>query len=144
MKLSDKGKNVLILREGKRNKAYLDSKGIPTIGVGHTGPSVYIGLAWTDQQIEDAFTADVKWAEDAVNKYVTVLLQQNQFDALVSWVFNIGETGFRRSTALKLLNEKLYDMVPPAIEMWNKPPEIYPRRRAEAEQFKSGLYVRAL
>ena len=144
MKLSQKGADVLILREGKRNKAYLDSKGIPTIGVGHTGPEVHMGLAWSDQQVADAFTADVKWAEDAVNKLVTAPLQQHQFDALVSWVFNIGEPGFRKSTALKLLNEKLYDMVPAGMEMWNKPPEIYPRRRAEAEQFRSGLYVRAI
>lgn len=144
MKLSEKGKQVLILREGKRNKAYLDTKGIPTIGVGHTGPGVYIGLAWTDQQIEDAFTADVKWAEDAVNKHVKVPLEQHQFDALVSWVFNIGETGFRRSTALRVLNEEKYYWVPAGMEMWNKPPEIIPRRRAEAEQFRSGKYVRVI
>lgn len=144
MKLSEKGKMILIDREGRRKKAYKDSKGIWTIGVGHTGPHVCEGLAWTDQQIEDAFADDVEWAEDAVNGYVNVPLEQHQFDALVSWVFNIGETGFRRSTGLKLLNEKLYDLVPAAIEMWNKPPEIISRRRAEAEQFKSGKYVRVL
>lgn len=144
MKLSEKGKAVLIEREGKRRKAYLDSKGIPTIGVGHTGPNVYIGLVWTDQQIEDAFADDVQWAEDAVNKYCNADLQQHQFDALVSWVFNIGEMGFRKSTALRLLNEKCYDLVPAAIEMWNKPPEIISRRRAEAEQFKSGKYIRVI
>jgi lysozyme len=144
MKLSQKGSDVLILREGKKNKAYKDTKGIWTIGVGHTGPNVYEGLAWTNQQIEDAFADDVKWAEDAVNKYCKVDLQQHQFDALVSWVFNIGENGFRKSTALKLLNEKLYDMVPAAIMMWDKPSEIIPRRRAEAEQFASGKYVRVL
>lgn len=144
MNLSQKGKDVLILREGKRNKAYRDTKGIWTIGVGHTGPNVYEGQAWTDQQIEDAFVADVKWAEDAVNKYCKVPLEQHQFDALVSWTFNIGESGFRKSTALKLLNEKLYDMVPAALLMWDKPPEIIPRRRAEAEQFNSGIYVRVM
>jgi lysozyme len=144
MKLSQKGADVLILREGKRNKAYRDTKGILTIGVGHTGPDVYEGLVWNDEKVQDVFMKDVKWAEDAVNKYVKVPLQQHQFDALVSWVFNIGETGFKRSTALKLLNEKLYDMIPAAMEMWNKPPEIFPRRRAEAEQFKSGKYVRVL
>jgi lysozyme len=144
MKLSQKGADVLILREGKRNKAYRDTKGILTIGVGHTGPDVKEGLVWNDEKVQDVFMKDVKWAEDAVNKYVKVPLQQHQFDALVSLVFNIGETGFKRSTALKLLNEKLYDMIPAAMEMWNKPPEIFPRRRAEAEQFKSGKYVRVL
>lgn len=137
MKMSEAGLKKLEVREGRRNKAYLDTKGIPTIGVGHTGPEVYIGLAWTDQQITDAFADDIKWAENAVNKYVTVPLTQNQFDALVSFVFNIGETGFRRSTALKLLNEKLYDMVPDAMLMWNKPKEIIGRRQSEAKQFAS-------
>lgn len=144
MKLSKAGCDVLVLREGKRNKAYQDTKGIWTIGVGHTGPHVCEGLAWTNQQIEDAFKDDVEWAEDAVNGYCNVPLEQHQFDALVSWVFNIGETAFRRSTALKLLNKKLYDEVPDALLMWNKPPEIIPRRRAEAEQFATGKCVRAL
>lgn len=141
MHLSSHGKTVLIDREGKRNKAYKDSKGIWTIGVGHTGPNVYEGLAWTNQQIEDAFTDDVKWAEDAVNKYVLVPLEQHQFDALVSMTFNIGEWGFFRSTCRRLLNEKLYDLVPDAMMMWNKPPEIISRRRGEAEQFRTGAYI---
>lgn len=135
MNTSPEGRQKLALREGRRNRAYKDTKGIWTIGVGHTGPNVYEGLVWTNQQIDDAFADDIKWAEDAVNKYVKVPLEQHQFDALVSWVFNIGETGFRRSTALKLLNEKLYDMVPEAMLMWNKPPEIISRRESEARQF---------
>jgi lysozyme len=135
MKLSKEGSSILQQREGRRNKAYLDTKGIPTIGVGHTGPNVYIGLAWTDQQIDDAFTNDVKWAEDAVNANVKVPLTQTQFDALVSFVFNIGETAFKRSTVLKLLNESLYDMIPSAMLMWNIPKEIIGRRQAEAKQF---------
>lgn len=135
MNTSKNGRERIEKREGTRNKAYLDSKGIPTIGVGHTGPEVYIGLAWTDQQIDDALVDDLKIAEDCINKYVTVPLTQNQFDALVSFVFNIGVMAFRRSTVLKLLNEKLYDLVPNAMMMWDKPPEIVNRRKSEAEQF---------
>lgn len=135
MQTSKDGRDRIILREGKRNKAYLDSKGIPTIGVGHTGPHVYIGLAWTDQQIDDALIDDLKTAENAVNTYVTVPLQQWEFDALVSLVFNIGVTAFRRSTLLKLLNQKLYDMAAEAFMMWNKPPEIIGRRKTEQQQF---------
>jgi lysozyme len=135
MKTSDSGRKRLAVREGRRNKAYLDSKGIPTIGVGHTGPNVYIGLVWTDQQIDDALRDDLKIAEDCVNKYVTVPLTQNQFDALVSFIFNIGVLAFRRSTLLKLLNQKLYDMAAEAFMMWNKPPEIIGRRLTEKQQF---------
>ena len=133
-KLSPDGESQLIKREGKRNKAYKDTKGIWTIGVGHTGPHVYEGLAWTDQQIMDAFRADIKWAEDAVNKVVTPL-QQHQFDALVSFVFNIGATGFARSTCLKKLNMGLYDEAAVAMMMWVKPPELYGRRLSEHNQF---------
>lgn len=135
MKLSKDGRAALIKREGKRNKAYLDTVGIPTIGVGHTGPEVYIGLAWTDQQIEDAFTDDVKRFEDAVNKYVTVPLTQNQFDALVSLAFNIGVGAFSRSSVVKVLNLGLYDMAAAGILSWDKQKELKGRRQQEYEQF---------
>lgn len=135
MKTSDDGIKRLILREGRRNKAYQDVKGIWTIGVGHTGPNVYEGLAWTDQQIEDALKDDLKESEDCINKYVTVPLKQNQFDALVSFVFNIGDTRFRISTCLRLLNQGLYKEAANAMLMWNKPKEIIGRRKSEVKQF---------
>jgi GH24 family phage-related lysozyme (muramidase) len=135
MKISQQGVKKLEQREGKRNKAYKDTKGIWTIGVGHTGPNVYEGLAWTDQQIEDALRDDLAWAEQTVNESVKVVLTQNQYDALVSFVFNIGATAFKKSTLLKLLNQGLYDMAAEAFLMWNKPPEIIGRRNSEREQF---------
>ena len=88
MNISDKGLAVLKLREGSRNKAYKDVKGVWTIGVGHTGPEVQEGLVWTDQQILDVLKQDVKVAEKGVTDNVRVALSQNQFDALVSFVFN--------------------------------------------------------
>jgi lysozyme len=135
MELSNKGRKRLEDREGRKNKAYLDSKNIPTIGVGHTGPEVYIGLAWTDQQVDDAFADDVQWAVDAVNGYVNVPLTQNQFDALVSFVFNIGETAFRRSTLLRVLNTGKYEEAAACFDMWHKPKEIIGRRNSEKAQF---------
>jgi lysozyme len=114
----------------------LDTKGIPTIGVGHTGPEVYIGLAWTDEQIEDALRDDVQEAEDCVNKYVTVPLTQNQFDALVSFVFNVGVMAFRKSTLLRILNTGDYVEAATCFDMWHKPKEIIGRRDSEREQFK--------
>ena len=137
MKTSENGLNKLKKREGVRNRAYLDTKGIPTIGVGHTGPEVYMGLVWTDQQVTDAFADDIQWAEDAVNKYVKVALTQNQFDALVSFVFNIGETAFRRSTLLRVLNTGDYVEAANCFDMWHKPKEIIGRRDSERDQFRS-------
>ena len=137
MKTSIEGLEKLKKREGSRQRAYLDTKGIPTIGVGHTGPEVYIGLVWTDQQVDDAFADDIEWAEDAVNGYVKVALTQNQFDALVSFVFNIGETAFRRSTLLRVLNTGDYEEAAKCFDMWHKPKEIIGRRDSEREQFRS-------
>ena len=135
---SDAGLNKLCIREGKKNKAYKDTKGIWTIGVGHTGPEVHEGLEWTDQQVLDAFRVNVKKCEKAIEDNVHVPLKQNQYDALVSFIFNIGVYAFSMSTACKLLNERCYDLVPMAMLMWNKPPEILGRRQSEAEQFENG------
>lgn len=136
MQTSDSGVAALIIREGKRNKAYLDVKGIVTIGVGHTGPEVYIGLAWTDQQIMDALHDDLKTSEEAVNKYALVPLTQNQFDALVSFVFNVGVRAFRTSTLLRELNAGNYDRAASCFDMWHIPIEIIGRRNLERDQFK--------
>ena len=135
MKTSDEGVKKLEVREGKRNKAYKDVKGVWTIGVGHTGPHVCEGLVWTNQQVKDALRDDLVTAEDAINKYVIVPLTQNQFDALVSFVFNVGVLAFRRSTLLKLLNTGAYDLAAEAFDMWHIPPEIIGRRDSERDQF---------
>lgn len=135
LNLSTKGADLLILREGKRNKAYLDTKGIPTIGVGHTGPEVYLGLVWTDEQVMEAFKKDVQWAEEAVNT-VTQPLAQHQFDALVSFVFNIGAGAWNRSTIKKLLNAGDFEAAAKQFDRWVIPPEITSRRMSEKAQFK--------
>jgi lysozyme len=135
MKISEAGLTKLIKREGIRYKAYKDTKGIWTIGVGHTGPEVKEGLVWSWGQVMDTLKRDILHAEDAVNRYVGVPLEQHQFDALVSFVFNVGASAFNNSTLLKLLNEKLYDLAGLAFMMWNKPPEIISRRKSEQLQF---------
>lgn len=133
--ISEQGLKRLEQREGKSNKAYKDVKRIWTIGVGHTGPHVCEGLAWTDEQIDDALRDDVKIAEDCINQVVTVVLTQNQFDALVSFIFNIGTTAFRRSTLLKDLNSGNYAQADKDFEMWNIPADIIGRRKGEEQQF---------
>ncbi len=136
MKTSDDGIKRIEQREGKKNKAYKDVKGIWTIGVGHIGPEVYEGLAWTDQQIEDALRDDLKEAEDCINSSVKVPLTQKQFDALVSFVFNIGGLAFRRSTLLRNLNMGDYEKAAENFDMWHIPPEIIGRRNSEKAQFR--------
>lgn len=136
MKLSDKGSELLILREGLRLKAYRDVKDIWTIGVGHTGPEVVEGLVITKEKAHELFRKDVAWAEDAVN-LVKVPLTQNQFDALVSFVFNIGASAWKRSTMLKLLNAGDYIGASKQFDRWVIPVQITSRRMSEKAQFNS-------
>jgi lysozyme len=135
-KISKQGLDKLIVREGKRNKAYLDTKGIPTIGVGHTGPEVKLGLVWTDEQVQYALLKDCLWAEEAVNE-VNALLTQNQFDALVSFVFNIGANAFAKSTMKKLLDKGMFAEAAEQFNRWVIPKEITGRRMSEKAQFLS-------
>jgi len=136
MKLSERGADLLIVREGKRNFAYKDTKGIWTIGVGHTGPEVKRRLWWSDERVMLEFQKDVVWAEDAVNS-VEPILEQHQFDALVSFVFNIGATAWNKSTIKRLINAGDIDGATDQFKRWRFPPEILGRRMGEKEQFKT-------
>ena len=137
MKTSDKGLAALSLREGSRNKAYLDTKGIPTIGVGHTGPEVKLGLVWTNQQVQEALRKDVSIAERCVDSTVKVELTQNQYDALVSFIFNVGVGAFTKSTMLKKINAKDFAGAALEFDRWHIPVEITSRRNSEKTQFCS-------
>ena len=100
------GMNVLNLiteYEGLRLQAYKRSADIWTIGYGHTA-SVSANDVITEEEALFFLRQDVAETEQAVNQYVHVPLTQNQFDALVSFTFNVGVGNFRTSTLLKKLN----------------------------------------
>lgn len=125
MRMSENGKKKLAEWEGLRTEIYLDSGGLPTIGIGHllTEREIELGIFKDGITQDEAFTLlehDLFNAENAVDTYVEVDLNQNQFDALVSFVFNVGENAFRRSTLLALLNQGQYDHVPTQLRRWNK------------------------
>jgi lysozyme len=88
--------------------SYKDQHGIWTIGWGHTGPYIGPGLTCTQDEADTWFAADVLWAVDGVNRYTDVLLTQNQFDALTSFVFNVGVGSEEHSTLCKILNTGNY------------------------------------
>lgn len=124
--------------EGARNKAYKDSKGLWTIGVGHLikpDEQHLINATLTDAQVEDLLKSDLKWCSAAVETSVKVPLQQNQFDALYSLCFNIGETNFKKSTVVKKINENDIKGAADAILMWNKPAVLENRRKRERALF---------
>lgn len=100
-------------------KAYQDSAGVWTIGWGHTR-DVVAGMTCTEAEAAAWLDTDLDDAEHAVCEFVKVPLNDNQFDALVSFVFNIGTPEFMTSTLLRRLNGGEYDAVPEEMARWNK------------------------
>lgn len=103
MKPSPDGYDLLKKFEGCRLWAYADPVGIPTIGYGHTH-GVTLGMKCTQEQADQWLEVDASLAEACINVNCNVQLTQNQFDALVSFVYNVGCKAFCDSTLLKLLN----------------------------------------
>ena len=99
--LSLKGANFIKSKEGLRLKSYKHDGDVWTIGYGHT-LEVKQGDTCTKSQADNWFLSDVKTAEAVVNKQ-NLTLSQNQFDALVSFAFNIGIAAFASSNLLKLI-----------------------------------------
>lgn len=139
MWISDNGITQIIKREGEILHAYKDSVGVLTIGVGHTSaagsPAVHPGMTITRTESRRILAADLKDTEQHINQLVNVPLTQNQFDALVSFVFNVGWPTFAKSTILKKLNLKDYKGAAAAFDLYHKPPEITGRRNSEKAQF---------
>ncbi len=110
MKISSKGIALISKLEGFRSKPYLDSANVATIGYGSTFYLDGRRVKMTDEPIskDDAYRllsiVANKFAV-SVDKYVTTCLNQNQFDALVSFTYNVGSGAFKNSTLLKVVNK---------------------------------------
>ena len=141
MKMSAQGRDLLEQRESRRHEAYLDSKGIPTIGIGHTGPEVHLGLYWTSDQIDEAFEHDLAWVEKAINDSVEPQLEPHQFDALGSFTYNVGADAESHSTLVRDINEGKWDDIPAQFDRWHIPPEVTTRRNGEREQWKGTMFA---
>lgn len=139
MALTAIGRAALIAREAVKTRAYKDSVGVWTIGVGHTSaagpPKVTAGLVITEAQALDIFTRDLAKYEATVDASVKVPLADHERDALVSICYNIGQGGFANSTFLKRLNAGDRAGCAEAIMAWKKPAEIISRRAGERDQF---------
>jgi len=128
--------------EGIRLTAYQDQGGVWTIGYGHTGSDVQAGLTITDDQASDLLMKDTAKAVAAVNRSVSVPLTQNQFDALVDFVFNVGAGNFQSSTLLRDLNASNFAAAAAEFQKWDHVhgvvvPGLLTRRQAEAELFQT-------
>ena len=139
MNISDNGIELIKQFEGLRLEAYQCSAGVWTIGWGHTS-GVKQGDKITTEQALDFLRSDLEKFENAINNLVTVKLNQNQYDALVSFVFNIGINAFKQSTMLKFLNAGHYPLAAGQFDLWiyssgKKTQGLINRRKKEKDLF---------
>ncbi len=151
--LSDAGARFIARHEGFRSKPYDDPAGHCTIGYGHlihrgrcTGSEpAELRAGITEQRALRMLQADAAVAAEAVRTSVKVPLDQQQFDALVSFTFNLGPGNLRSSTLLRKLNAGNYGSVPAELSRWNKAGGVVfrglvKRREAEGALFRDGTY----
>lgn len=141
MKIGKNGLDLIKQEEGLRLKAYKCQAGVLTIGYGHTR-GVKENDVITEEQAEKLLIEDLAESEKWVNKLVKVPLSQNQFDALVSFVFNLGPGALQISDLLKNLNKGQYYQASQEFKWWRnaggKVLEILMRRRfRERDLFNS-------
>lgn len=138
--ISESGLNLIKHFEGFSPKVYLDAAGLPTIGYGHL---IKTGEVFTTLDLEEAeilLKEDVAIAERAVSKLVHVPLTANQFDALVSFSFNLGSGALQRSSLRQKLNRGEYMSAAFEFPRWvwaggKKLPGLVRRRHAELAHY---------
>ncbi len=117
MKTSQKGIDFIKRHEALRLNAYLDAAGVWTIGYGHTSTAKK-GMTITEAEAEKLLVDDLKHAEDEINSH-NLPLKQHQFDALASFVFNVGTGAFRTSTLLKRIKIDVnHPDIPNQLNRW--------------------------
>ncbi|HEY9700177.1 MAG TPA: lysozyme [Trichocoleus sp.] len=143
--INAKGLRLLKSFEGLRLNAYLDAVGVWTIGYGTTS-GVYPGMQITEAQAEEFLRRDLRRFEATVIDLVSVSLNDDQFSALVSFTYNVGEGAFEDSTLRRLLNQRDYQGAADQFLRWNlgdgvELPGLTRRRRAERALFLGQDYT---
>jgi lysozyme len=139
---SDAGIALTEKFEGLRLTSYQDQVGVWTIGYGHTGPSTHGGQTITQDQADQLLRSDISAAVTCVNNAVTGAINQNQFDALVDFVFNLGCHALLTSTLLRDVNAGQFAAAAAQFLAWDHAggvvvPGLLARRQAEAALFSS-------
>lgn len=111
------GLGFISKEEGTHQRAYLDSIGVPTVCTGHTG-NVNMSKWYTVAECEQLLRTDTDSAASQVRRLVKVPLYQHEFDALVSFCFNVGNGNCRSASLFKLLNNGDYNAVPGQLLRW--------------------------
>ncbi len=128
--------------EGFQSKAYLCPAGVWTVGYGTT-ENVSSGDCVTETEAEELLRNDLLDASKAVDELVDVDMSQAQYDALASFIYNVGREAFRNSTLLKLINAGNFPAAALQFQRWNKGggkvlPGLTKRREAERALFAKG------
>jgi lysozyme len=128
--------------EGLVLTSYQDQGGVWTIGYGHTGPTVHGGQTITQAQADQLLHSDVAGAVACVNRAVTGQINQNQFDALVDFAFNLGCAALLSSTLLRDVNAGNFADAAQQFLRWDHVkgvvlPGLLARRRHESALFAS-------
>lgn len=158
MELSAAGLELIKRWEGEPGtgsfspRVYNDVAGLPTVGYGHKLTAAEVAQRAFENGVDEGtatrlLAADTATAVGAVNRNVTVALTPGQFDALVSFVYNVGSGNFASSTALRKVNAREWAAVPGALAMFNKVRQngqlvpsngLTARRAAEGAMFLAG------
>lgn len=142
--LSTEGYKLIKHYEGLRLKAYQCAAGVWTIGYGHTA-KVKKSDTITEYEADRLLQEDVKESYNVVNSVVKVPMTQGQFDAMTSFVFNLGSGAFKASTLLKKVNREDYVGASQEFSRWvfagnKKLPGLVKRREAERIMFLTGKF----
>lgn len=116
---SDKCFSLVKEFEGCKLTAYLDAAGVWTIGWGSTGPDVYPGLVWSQDQADRRMEEDVaRYGVSVTDLLAGAETNQNQFDALVDFAYNLGPKALATSTLLKLHRAGIYGAAKDQFAKW--------------------------
>lgn len=141
LRINEAGKALIKEFEGLRLKGYLCPAGVPTVGYGHTGPDVKVGMVITEAEADRLLDCDLERFEKAVARMVTMQTSDNQFSALVSFAYNLGENALRNSTLLKRHNSGDHTGAADEFEKWvfaggKRLAGLMRRRAAEARLYR--------
>lgn len=142
LSISTAGLSFIQGSEGLSYGVYLDPAGLPTVCYGHYDQRLKVGTRFSDFDCLLFLKGDLEATEKAVRELVTVELSQGQFDALVSFVFNVGPDAFRRSALLRKLNQGDYEGAAAEFPKWvyakgKKLKGLVTRRSEERRLFES-------
>lgn len=146
--VSDRSRKLIRIFEGLKLEAYICPAGVPTIGYGHTGADVYLGMKITEEQAEQFLTKDINKFASLIAPMIRVPLTSDQFGALVCFSYNLGAGSLKTSSLLRKINSNDLKGAGDEFLKWNKAringslvelKGLTRRRQAERTLFLSGL-----